>query len=69
MKLIGYKKDKKEKFVQVTYLFGWYGHFISIINYELQLKLSGEERISKLKTFNYQFKLNQNTSRRKRYIE
>jgi hypothetical protein len=36
------------------------------MNFELKLKLRAEERRSKLKTFNYQFKLNQNTARRKK---
>jgi hypothetical protein len=36
------------------------------MNSELKLKLREEERRSKLKTFNYQFKLNQNNSRRKK---
>lgn len=35
------------------------------MNFELKLKLRAEERRSKLKTFNYQFKLNQNSARRK----
>ena len=39
------------------------------MNFELKLKLRAEERRSKLKTFNYQFKLNQNTSRRKKATE
>lgn len=39
------------------------------MNFELILKLRAEERRSKLKTFNYQFKLNQNTSRRKKTYE
>ena len=39
------------------------------MNFELKLKLRAEERRSKLKTFNYQFKLNQNSSRRKKTSE
>lgn len=39
------------------------------MNFELKLKLRAEERRSKLKTFNYQFKLNQNSSRRKKTTE
>ena len=39
------------------------------MNFELKLKLRAEERRSKLKTFNYQFKLNQNASRRKKNME
>ena len=39
------------------------------MNFELKLKLRAEERRSKLKTFNYQFKLNQNTSKRKKTTE
>ena len=39
------------------------------MNFELKLKLRAEERRSKLKTFNYQFKLNQNASRRKKATE
>jgi len=35
------------------------------MNFELKLKLRAEERRSKLKTFNYQFKLNQNSAKRK----
>ncbi len=34
------------------------------MNFELKLKLRAEERRSKLKTFNYEFKLNQNSSKR-----
>jgi len=34
------------------------------MNFELTLKLRAEERRTKLKTFNYQFKLNQNSARR-----
>lgn len=39
------------------------------MNFELKLKLRAEERRSKLKTFNYQFKLNQNSSRREKTQE
>ena len=39
------------------------------MNFELKLKLRAEERRSKLKTFNYQFKLNQNSARRKNSAE
>ncbi|WP_298221709.1 hypothetical protein [Flavobacterium sp.] len=39
------------------------------MNFELKLKLRAEERRSKLKTFNYQFKLNQNTAKRKNSAE
>ncbi len=39
------------------------------MNFELKLKLRAEERRSKLKTFNYQFKLNQTATRRKKNIE
>ena len=39
------------------------------MNFELKLKLRAEERRSKLKTFNYQFKLNQNSVRRKKSAE
>ncbi len=39
------------------------------MNFELKLKLRAEERRSKLKTFNYQFKLNQNSTRRKKSSE
>lgn len=39
------------------------------MNFELKLKLRADERRSKLKTFNYQFKLNQNSSRRKKASE
>ena len=39
------------------------------MNFELKLKLRAEERRSKLKMFNYQFKLNQNTSKREKSEE
>lgn len=39
------------------------------MNFEVKLKLRAEERRSKLKTFNYQFKLNQNSARRKNSAE
>lgn len=39
------------------------------MNFELKLKLRAEERRSKLKTFNYQFKLNQNSALRKNSAE
>ncbi|WP_309640796.1 hypothetical protein [Flavobacterium sp.] len=39
------------------------------MNFELKLKLRAEERRSKLKTFNYQFKLNQNSAKRKNSAE
>lgn len=39
------------------------------MNFELKLRLRADERRSKLKTFNYQFKLNQNASRRKKASE
>ena len=39
------------------------------MNFELKLKLRAEERRSKLKTFNYQFKLNQNSTRRQKSAE
>ena len=39
------------------------------MNFELKLKLRAEERRSKLKTFNYQFKLNQNATKRKKTAE
>jgi hypothetical protein len=39
------------------------------MNFELKLKLRAEERRSKLKTFNYQFKLNQNSVKRKNSAE
>lgn len=39
------------------------------MNFELKLKLRAEERRSKLKTFNYQFKLNQNATKRKQTEE
>lgn len=39
------------------------------MNFELKLKLRAEERRSKLKTFNYQFKLNQNSSKRQKLNE
>ena len=39
------------------------------MNFEVKLKLRAEERRSKLKTFNYQFKLNQNSSKRKNSAE
>lgn len=39
------------------------------MNFELKLKLRAEERRSKLKTFNYQFKLNQNSARRRKASE
>jgi hypothetical protein len=39
------------------------------MNFELKLKLRAEERRSKLKTFNYQFKLNQNSSKPKKTSE
>ncbi|NHM06155.1 hypothetical protein G4D82_02890 [Flavobacterium sp. CYK-4] len=39
------------------------------MNFELKLKLRAEERRNKLKTFNYQFKLNQNSSKRKKTEE
>jgi len=36
------------------------------MNFEVKLKLRAEERRSKLKIFNYQFKLNQNTSKKQK---
>ena len=39
------------------------------MNFELTLKLRAEERRSKLKTFNYEFKLNQNSSKLKNSAE
>lgn len=39
------------------------------MNFELKLKLRAEERRSKLKMFNYQFKLNQNTAKRRNSAE
>lgn len=39
------------------------------MNFELKLKLRAEERRSKLKTFNYQFKLNQNSTKPKKANE
>jgi hypothetical protein len=39
------------------------------MNFEVKLKLRAEERRSKLKMFNYQFKVNQNGAKRKKSAE